>query len=114
MIAELGDKFHVCFLDEKWFYPSLHRKKLKILPKAPDFETGTEAHVNIPKVRSRRQSLKLTVMAIVGLPCLEKRFGGKVYNERVSKKVKTSRKSCNQNISDYYEVNHALKREEWK
>ena len=86
---------------------------MKFLPKA-DFETDDEAHVLIPKLHSRRQTVKLMVMGVVGLPSLENIFDGKIYNERVSIKEKTTRTSFNQHISSYYKVNHALKREKWK
>lgn len=36
------DDIHYCFLDEKWFFATLWRKKMKILPKAP-FKTKEQA-----------------------------------------------------------------------
>ena len=36
------DDVHYCFLNEKWFYTTSQRKKMKILPKAP-FETEEQA-----------------------------------------------------------------------
>ena len=113
MIETFGEQFYVCFLDEKWFYTTSRRKKYKILPKAP-FETEEQAYVQMPRVRSRKHALKLMYQGIVGNPVPEKCFDGMVLMERVCEEYESSRRSFNQNISIQYELNHALKRGEWR
>ena len=102
----------VCFLDEKWFYTTSRRKKMKLLPRA-DFETEAEAFVPMPRLRNRRYALKVMCMGIVGLP-VGGMFDGKIYMRRVSESYETQQNSYNQHISDLYEVNHALKKGQWK
>ena len=49
-INKIQDKdLHICFLDEKWFYTTSRRKKMKILPQA-DFETDKQAFIPKPKL----------------------------------------------------------------
>ena len=73
-----GDPFYVCFLNEKWFYSTSRRKKIKILPKA-DFENEEEVFVSMPKVRSRRHAVKVMYMAIVARPIPKEGFDGKIF-----------------------------------
>ena len=112
-IDEWRDDLHYCFLDEKWFYTTSRRKKFKILPKA-DFETEEETHVSMPRLRSRRHATKVMFQAIVARPHPLHKFDGKVYNKRVSKEVIATKNSYNLNISNECEINHELKRGDWK
>ena len=114
LIEVMGeDNFHICFVDEKWFYTTSRRKKMKILPKA-DFETEAEAHVPTPRLRSRRYALKVMHMGLIGKPVVGKSFNGKIYLRRVSESHVTSKNSFNQHISPIFEVNHSVKMGEWK
>ena len=113
LITALGDDhFHVCFVDEKLFYTTSRRKKMKILPKA-DFETDEQAHVPTPRLRSRRYVLKVMHMGLIGKP-VKNRFHGKIHLRRVSDTHITTRKSFNQHISSNFEINNSIKRGEWK
>ena len=112
LIEELGPKLHYCFIDEKWFYTTSRRKKLQILPQA-EFETAEDSFIQIQRIRSRRFPTKVMYMGVVGVPNPSQGFDGKIYMECVCDEVACGRNSYNQNISDYYEVNHALKRCEW-
>ena len=112
-MEELGDNFIICFIDEKWFYTTSRRKKMKILPKAP-FETESEAHVPIPKQRSRKHALKIMEQGVVGIPVPKHGFNGLIYLGRIMNTHETTRNSFNQHISSMYEVNHALKAGDWK
>lgn len=69
---------YYCFLDEKWFFTTSQRKKLKILPQA-EFETCEDADVNLPKLRSRRFPVKVMFMGVVARPVPEHDFNGKIY-----------------------------------
>ena len=58
---------YFCFLDEKWFYTTSRRKKLKILPQA-EFKTKGDAFISKPKLRSRRFPCKVMFMGITCPP----------------------------------------------
>ena len=66
-ILENNSEFYCCFLDEKWFYTSTRRKKVKILPRAI-FESLKDAEYIAPKVRSRRHPLKVMYLGLVAPP----------------------------------------------
>ena len=105
-------KIYYCFLDEKWFYTSSRRKKLKILPKAP-FESDEDAFVHKPKARSRRFPCKVMFMAIV-CPPVDGKIDGKIMIKRVSEQVLSKKGRYNQNFVAHYEINHKLKAHEWR
>ena len=112
-VSEETENFYCCFLDEKWFYTTSRRKKVKVLPRAP-FETEEEAFVPMPKLRSRRFPTKVMVQGIVARPELDYNFDGKIYIERVSENYLAERNSYNQQLSKYHEVNYELKAGGWK
>ena len=58
-IAEHGPDFHACFLDEKWFYTTSRRRRVKILPPG-EGEDPNEVRPWIPTTRSRRNSTKVS------------------------------------------------------
>ena len=58
-IAEHGPDFHACFLDEKWFYTTSRRRRIKILPPGEN-EDPNEVRPWIPTTRSRRNSTKVS------------------------------------------------------
>ena len=103
---------YVSFLDEKWFYTTSRRKKLKVLPRA-HFETEEQAFVAKPKLRSRRFPIKVMFMGVI-CPPIDGKTKGKIYMKRVSEKVITKRQTYNQNFVTSYEMNHRLKGGEWK
>ena len=105
-------KFNIFFLDEKWFYITSRRKKLKILPRA-EFESLQEADFVPKKVRSRRHLCKIMYLGVVG-PHIDGKSDGKIFLKRVSEKTKTKRQSYNQHFNTYFEINNRLKMEEWK
>ena len=59
-LAEAGKEFYACFLDEKWFYITSRRKKLKILPAGPD-KDPIEAAPHIRAMLSGRFPVKVAV-----------------------------------------------------
>ena len=84
---ESEEKFYYCFLDEKWFYTSSRRKKMKVLPPAT-FESVKDSFVTSPKTRSRRFPCKVMYMGIV-CPPVEGLSDGKVMMKRVSRLITT-------------------------
>ena len=46
------DNFHYCFIDEKWFFTTSARNRMKILPQAT-FETKEDAEIEVPHLRNR-------------------------------------------------------------
>ena len=65
----------VCYLDEKWFYVTNRRRKIKKLPLAEGEVPGSE-FIPAPKMRSRRFPVKLMFMGVVANPCPDKGFDG--------------------------------------
>jgi hypothetical protein len=55
----LKQKFHACFIDEKWFYTQSRRKKSKHLPPHPDFETEEDVPEFVRTTVSRRHPIKV-------------------------------------------------------
>ena len=121
-LLESGQKLYYAFLDEKWFYTTSRRKKLKILLMA-SFEEAKDAFIDIPRVRSRRFPCKVMFMGLVCPPIIveEKLTGeknelvdGKVLLKRVSKEVIQKQQSYNQHFVPSFEINHHLKAGEWR
>ena len=57
-MARQGKEFYACFLDEKWFYVTSRRRKLKILPPGEGEDPKVVAP-HIPTTRSRRFPVKV-------------------------------------------------------
>ena len=123
-LLEMEDFFY-CFLDEKWFYTTSRRNKMKILPKA-DWESDEEAKLTVPKVHSRRHTTKVMLLGIIGPPVYHKNeidpvskkkkvlFDGKIMIKRVSERVKLSRMVTNQVFVEDHLLNDDIKTGEWK
>ena len=86
-ISKLGhnDKPYVAYLDEKWFYTSSRRKKLKLLPRA-SFESEEDAFVAKPKLRSKRFPCKVMFMGVI-CPPVDGKTNGRILLKRVSERV---------------------------
>ena len=91
------EDFVYCFLDEKWFYTTSRRKKMKILPRAT-WEAEVEAKIVLPKVHSRKHTSKGMVMGIIGPPVYDKNekimFDGKIMAKQVSQQTSQINKIC--------------------
>ena len=112
MIRQISELF-ICFLDEKIFYTTTRRKKMKILPRA-SWESIEDAKVVLPKERTQRFPVKLMAMGVVSKPYPEHNFDGKIYIKRIATEKITPKNSYNQNLSNLYEINHQLKQGDWK
>ena len=126
------DEFFYCFLDEKWFYTTSRRKKMKILPQA-DWENVEESKVLMPKVHSRRHCSKVMYMGVIGHPVYKKDengkfeyeivdgvkrkivlFDGKIMCKRVSNREPQTQLSTHQNFVEENILNHDIKNGEWR
>jgi hypothetical protein len=74
---------HICYLDEKWFYMTSQRKKLKYLPWQPYEVVGAD-YVRRRKVISRRHILKAMFIGVVAEAVEESEFAGKIMMERIA------------------------------
>ena len=70
-IANLGKDFYACFLDEKWFYITSWRRKLKILPEE-EGEDPNEVALHIPTMLSQHFPTKAIFLGIVAILSLQR------------------------------------------
>ena len=61
-MRELEEDFYCCFLDEKWFYTTSRRRKVKILPPGPGEDATAVAPPPLALV-SRRHAIKASISA---------------------------------------------------
>ena len=99
---------YVCYLDEKWFYTTNRRNKIKKLPRGVHEPVGVDI-ITHPKIVSRRYPIKSMFLGVVGRPIPYRGFDGKVLLERVSKDVLVIKQPAHQNFSDDILVNSAIK-----
>ena len=73
----------VTYLDEKWFYTTNRRRRIKRLPVGEGEEEGADT-LPQPKVLSRRFPVKAMFMGVVGRPVPSKAFDGRIHLERLT------------------------------
>jgi len=61
LIAEHGNNFYCCFLDEKWFYTVSRRRKVKFLPPI-DGEDENKIRPWKPRLVSRKNDIKVSIL----------------------------------------------------
>jgi hypothetical protein len=105
---------HCVFLDEKWFYTTTKRRKMRKLPQHPLTETPEDAFVPQPKTLSRRYPVKVMFQGIASRPYPEYNFNGCIMLKRCSKKKYTKRLAFNQAFDDSYHLTNLLKHGDWK
>merc|ERR1712238_585958 len=88
----------VCHLDEKWFYITSRRKKIKQLPLA-DGEKGNDFTPS-PKMRSRRYPVKCMFLGCVANPSPQHGFDGRIHLERISKQKPTGQMTHHSRFSE--------------
>merc|ERR1712032_509552 len=98
---------HLCYLDEKFFYVTNRRRKIKRLPLDADEKEGCDS-LATPKMRNRRYPVKCMYLGVVGNPIPAKQVDGRIHLERVSKSTMAAKKSVNQRFSDDRNINNAL------
>ena len=103
----------VVYLDEKWFYTTSRRRKLKYLPRAEFEEEGADI-LRVRKVINRRHPAKCMFMGAVAKPNGERGFNGKIHLTRISQTRRAIRTSFNQCFATSRIVNDLLKAGEWR
>ena len=84
LISSSGDKFYACFLEEKWFYTTSRRRKIKSLPPGQGEDPDEVAMVQ-PATRSRHHAIKVMFLGVVAPPIPEEGFNGKIFLDRVTR-----------------------------
>ena len=105
--------YHVVYLDEKWFYTTNRRKRIKRLPLQSHEKPGDD-FIPQPKIRSRRFPIKCMFMGVVGRPIPERNFDGKILLERVSTEKIRQMGMADTNFDHKIKVNEDLKNGGWK
>ena len=77
-MANLGKDFYACLLDEKWFYVTFWRRKLKILPTG-EGEDSKEVAPHIRTTLSRHFPTKAMFLGVVANPVPSKNFDEKIF-----------------------------------
>lgn len=103
----------VAYLDEKWFYVSNNRRKIKILPLGDDEEEDADFILQ-PKVRNRRYPVKVMFLGIVINPNDDHNFDGRIHLERVSKSKRANKTLHHQRFSFDINVNTEIKNDGWR
>ena len=103
----------VAFIDEKWFYRTNRRRKIKIL-ELGEHETEGDDTVVRPKMLSRRFPVKSMFMGVVGRPVPHRNFDGRIFLERVSKRKYIQTCTSHTNFSDDALINGEIKKGKWR
>eukprot|EP00956_Cyclotella_meneghiniana_P030439 scaffold76641_cov37-Cyclotella_meneghiniana.AAC.1 len=109
----LGNKFHICFIDEKWFYTQSRRKKTKHLPRH-ETEDPDEVQEFVRTTVSRRHPIKVMAMGVVAPPCDANDYNGGIYFKRVSKLKPYQKTTYSTHLSDVARINQELRDGKWK
>ena len=130
-MGRYGRRFFACFLDEKWFYTTSRRRKIKYLPPGPGESAADCIGQQAPTAVSRRHALKVwsaaraldlshlrrlivvycclspqvMFLGVVARPIPEKDFDGKIFIDRVAETVEYKRTTHTQRFSDHAGVN---------
>ena len=105
--------YHVAYLDEKFFYTTSRRKKIKRLPKGKHEKNGADKLVR-PKMRSRRFPIKFMFMGVVARTLPRYNFDGKILLEHVGEQVEVTRQTVHTNFTGGVIINASLKNDEWR
>jgi hypothetical protein len=104
---------HICYLDEKWFYTTTRRKKLKYVPRQPYEAIGAD-YVRRRKVVSRRHSLKTMFIGVVAEANAEHEFDGKIMIERIAEDKVLRRATYRNQFHFDRHINDEIKSGGWK
>jgi hypothetical protein len=111
----INEEIPVCYLDEKWFYTTTRRKRLKFLPRHSSEPIGVDV-LKRPKCRSRRFPIKIMYLGVVGRPKTVdgKNFNGRIMMERIGKTVPVKKLTKHQRFSTDALINQEIKTGGWK
>ena len=100
--------YYVAYLNEKFFYTTSQRKKLKTLPRGIHEEEGVDCLVR-PKILSRRYPVKCMFMGVVARLIKHRNFNEKILLERVSNDQVVNKWTAYTCFSDDVNLNMELK-----
>ena len=103
----------VCYIDEKWFYTTNRRRKIKKLPRGPHEPIGADK-VFTQKMISRRYPVKCMFMGVVGRPLPYRKFNGRIYLQRISKEKYIEKCTAHSNFSEDALINDSIKNGSWR
>ena len=106
------DDSPVAFLDEKWFYTTNRRNKLKHLPLQPGEAPGSDKLYR-SKMRCRCHPVKSMFLGVVARPRPHLHFDGKIHIERFSKTRPSTRMCTHTSFSHDICINLMLKKGQW-
>ena len=110
-LALYGNALPMCWLDEKWFYMTSGRSKVKHLPCAA-FENEEETRTPNPCVRSRRHPTKSMFAAVGTFP--HETGSGKISLHRVSRNRQRLKRSHDTKFVDSGELNSLIRDGDWR
>ena len=102
----------VCFGDEKWFYTTNRRRKIKQLSLFPEEKEGDNA-VLVPKMRNCRYPVKCIFFGIVANPQPEKEFTRCIFLNRVAKTKLAPKNSYHQRFCYNQNINAESTNDGW-
>ena len=109
----MGGNFYACFLDEKWFYITSRRRKMKLLC-AQAGESEEHVSDKVPTTRSRRFfPVKSMFLGVVSNPIHLKNFDGKILLICVSRTEVYQQRTHTQSFSKHATTNAVLRNGEW-
>ncbi len=106
----------VAFMDEKWFYTTSRRKKLKHIPIQAYEEPGAD-RIRRPHLVNRRYPVKSMFLGVVARPRPDinaTKYNGMVHIERISEEKIISRRTSHQRFSEDLLVNNMIRNGTWK
>ena len=103
----------VVYLDEKWFYTTSRRKKLKQLPQG-SCELEPPPNLKRFQARNRRFPVKCMFMGVVARPNEQRKFNGRIMLKRVSKSKIITKRTAHKNFSQDRLTNQMIKDGDWK
>jgi hypothetical protein len=103
----------VVMMDEKWFYTTNRRRKIKRLPLGLGENLGSD-FIPQPKIQSCRYPVKSMFLGAAARPRPDKGFDGRILLERVSNDHVITMRTAHQNFTDDVVMNNELKNGEWR
>ncbi len=112
----LRDRKPYAFLDEKWFYTTSRRRKIKFLPptKEEEQENPKLAVPKQSKIVSRRHVQKVMYLGVVACPVPNKHFDGRILMRRVAQEKTTKKASSHQRFTDDAILNSEIREGKWR
>jgi len=129
MLQMIREGKWIVYLDEKWFYTTSLRRKIKQLPGQDIVLPTTVSRRNVPKVSDLLQflclfsiefclmcclSLQVMNIGVVAKPVPSENFDGKILLKRIAEETEYQQVTYNRNFTDSAEMNQLLKGRDWQ